>query len=217
MKQCFSRRAFIQHTTVAMLLAMLGKQGKAADDKQRGRVMEHSVAKPTIGEPLKRIDGPAKVTGMARYTADITLPRKVYTVLVESSIAHGKTLQIDVAPARAAAGVIHILTHENAERLRPTGIFSPGEGTNKPPPAAASSMLPLQDETIYYLGQPVVVVIAETLEQAQHAATLVQIRYQIEPALADLDAELASAYGASLSDARAGRDAGDVRAGNGHG
>ena len=66
-----------------------------------------------IGKPAVRIDGPAKVTGQARYPSDEPLQNPAYAYLVTSSISRGRVRGFDLAAARAAPGVLDILTHEN--------------------------------------------------------------------------------------------------------
>jgi xanthine dehydrogenase YagR molybdenum-binding subunit len=125
-----------------------------------------------IGQPRARADGPAKVTGRARYTADVPVEGLTYASLVLAPIPSGRVVAIDGARAEAAPGVLAVLTHQNAPRVGPL------EGT-------AQTFLPLQDDRIRHEGQPVALVVAETLEQAQHGARLVEVRS--EPAEAPID------------------------------
>lgn len=74
-----------------------------------------------IGQPLNRVDGRAKVTGAAQFAAEFTPPAVAHGVILQSAIAHGSVKRIDRAPAENAAGVLAVITHENAPRLgRPT-------------------------------------------------------------------------------------------------
>src|SRR5207248_2693188 len=83
----------------------------------------------------------------------------------------GKIKHIDTRAAANAPGVISVLTHENAPAMKPTAVF--GEESDQP--GAASSSIPyLNIDEIYFYGQPIAVIVAETLEQAEHAATLVK-------------------------------------------
>jgi xanthine dehydrogenase YagR molybdenum-binding subunit len=124
-----------------------------------------------VGQPISRIDGPRKVTGGARYTADLSISGTVHGAIVHSNIANGRTVSIDTTAARRAPGVVAVLTHENMPRmnglawshLRPQG----------------QTYLPLQDDKIHYAGQPVAIVIAETLDQAAYAGRLIEIEYEI--------------------------------------
>ncbi len=68
-----------------------------------------------IGQPFSRIDGRLKTTGAARYTADIPIADVVYGVLVQSTIANGRTVAIDSSAAEQAPGVLKVFTHGTHE------------------------------------------------------------------------------------------------------
>jgi xanthine dehydrogenase YagR molybdenum-binding subunit len=123
-----------------------------------------------IGDPIERCDGIVKVSGRLRYTGDLRLPGMVHAVAVTSGIALGSAELTDLAQVRAAPGVLYVLTAENMPRLKPL----PADG----PVRAGQSHLVLQDDEIRYYGQYLAVVIAETLEQAEHAASLLRLRYR---------------------------------------
>ena len=72
----------------------------------------------SIGEPLPRIDGPIKVTGAARYTADLRAANMLYGVLVTASIPAGRVAAFDKDDALAEPGVVRVLTHEDMPRAR---------------------------------------------------------------------------------------------------
>ena len=128
-----------------------------------------------VGRPISRIDGPLKVTGGARYTADIAPGSVAHAAIVYSTIANGRTLSIDTAAAEQAPGVLAVLTHANMPRLRamPWSHLRP----------QGQTYLPLQDDRIHYAGQPVALVVAATLDQASHAGTLVTVTYEAQPPL----------------------------------
>ena len=132
-----------------------------------------------VGQPISRIDGRLKVTGAARYTADISLETMVHAAIAYSTIANGRIVSIDTAAADSAPGVLAVLTHKNMPRmnelawshLRPQG----------------QTYLPLQDEEIHYAGQPIALMIAATLDQATYAGTLVKVAFEAHtPKLFDL-------------------------------
>jgi xanthine dehydrogenase YagR molybdenum-binding subunit len=139
-----------------------------------------------IGMPLTRPDGRAKVTGSARYVADMPIEGLTYAALVTSTIPRGRIAQIDTSAAQASAGVLAAITHENAPRI---GDLAGG-------PAASEIYRVLQDGEVLHEGQAVAVVIAETHEQAEHAAELVEIEYQPAPARLDFRAHLDDAVSA---------------------
>lgn len=128
------------------------------------------------GQPLSRVDGRLKVTGAARFAAEWEIPGLVYGAVVDSGIARGTVRAIDTGEASRAPGVLAVLTHENAPRLLPLpekvgGTLLRGEG------GMTETRQPLADTLISYAGQPVAVVIADTLERARYAATLLRVSY----------------------------------------
>ncbi len=146
-----------------------------------------STRQPSVGQPIDRVDGRRKITGTARYAAELRPPRLAHAVLVQSTIAKGRIVAIDAAAARRAPGVIEILSHQNALKLQK----APGGPKSKPTASGklGDDRLPFSDDVIHYAGQHVALVVAETLDQARHAASLVKVRYQAEkPALEIADA-----------------------------
>ena len=134
-----------------------------------------------IGTPVSRLDGPLKVKGAARFAAEIPLEGMVYASLAYSSIAKGRIVAIDTNAAEAAPGVVLVMTHMNAPRLKPPPLFMTAEK------AASGDGLPImQDDRIHWNGQPIVIVLAETQEQADHAASLIRATYAAEPAVTAL-------------------------------
>ncbi|TYC02909.1 xanthine dehydrogenase family protein molybdopterin-binding subunit [Micromonospora sp. WP24] len=146
---------------------------------------------PAIGATLNRVDGRAKVSGSARYTAEISLPGLAHAVLVGARIASGRVTRIDTDTAVGAAGVIAVLTHldlpkvATQPKLLPSlfGLAAPGE-----------SFFPMQDDTVHYAGQPIAIVLANTVERAEHAASLLRIDYAETPASTVLDQVREQAY-----------------------
>src|SRR5438309_47388 len=160
-----------------------------------------------IGQPLARIDGRLKVTGGATYAAEFPRPKLAYGALIQSAIANGRVAKVDISAAKSAPGVIGLLTRENAPHFRPypddlSRAGAPGEGR-----------VPLQDDNIYFAGQHLGVVVAETFEQATYAASLVQVAYQPQPPLVSLDDERAQ-KNAIYPEKFAGRDALQVKRGD---
>jgi xanthine dehydrogenase YagR molybdenum-binding subunit len=123
-----------------------------------------------IGQPLSRLEGSLKVTGRARYTADVRVSGAVHAALVHSTIANGRIASIETAAAEDA-GVLAVFTHRNMPRMNPT----PKPWSHLHP--HGQGYLPLQDEKIHYAGQPIALVVASTLDQAMQAGTLIKVRY----------------------------------------
>lgn len=142
-----------------------------------------------LGQAISRVDGPAKVTGSARYAAEYDAPNLAYGSVVSSDIARGRIIAIDAAPALALPGVLHVFTHENAPRL----ARSDASYRDDVAPEGAP-FRPLHDAEIRFSAQPIALVVAETLELARHAAGLVRVEYAREAHATDLEAERYSAY-----------------------
>ena len=132
-----------------------------------------------IGQPLTRRDGVLKVTGAAKYAADHHPPGMLYAVLAVSTIARGRVAHLDVAAAKAHPAVVEVITPAN----RPALAEDPDE---KPMPFTFRLDL-LQNDRVRYAGQPIAVVIAETLEAATEGASLLAPRYEVEPVRLGLD------------------------------
>ncbi len=143
------------------------------------------------GKPIDRIDGRLKVTGAAKYAAEFNQPRMAYAFPVCSTIAKGTITAIDQSAASSSAGVITVLTHKNAARLK---AVNPAEQRNAGIIVIGEDLPPLQDNKVHYYGQFVAVVVAETYEQARRAAALVEITYAKEKPASDLKTELPKGY-----------------------
>jgi xanthine dehydrogenase YagR molybdenum-binding subunit len=123
-------------------------------------------ALPAIGAPLSRVDGRLKVTGGANYAADWRPDGLVYAYQVQSTIANGRITAIDTAAALREDGVIAVLTHENAPRVK-AHASNPND----------RSLHVLQDDVIEYDRQPIALVVADTFARAKYAASLVRASY----------------------------------------
>ncbi|WP_026423325.1 xanthine dehydrogenase family protein molybdopterin-binding subunit [Actinokineospora inagensis] len=123
-----------------------------------------------------RVDGPAKVAGVARYAADHPGPDLRHLALVTATVPAATISTVDTTAASAAPGVVAVLTHENAPRLAP------------PVGAPYGGRLPLQDNEVHYDGEPVAVVVADTLDHARAAADLVRVDYEVRAAITDFTA-----------------------------
>lgn len=142
-----------------------------------------------LGRALDRVDGRDKVTGRARYAADVAVPGLLHGWVVNARVPRGRILGIDSRAAEAVPGVHLVLTHAN----RPP-VASYDEPYQDADAAEGSPFRPLFDERILYDGQPVALVVAESLEQARHAARLVTVDYQAEAHQTDLLAALEQAH-----------------------
>lgn len=133
---------------------------------------------PFLGRPLLRADGVTKVTGRADYAMEHDPPGVVHAAAIEATIGAGRVLRIDTEAASGMPGVVRILTHAAAPRLKRCPLVPEG--------SVMESFLPLQDTRIHYSGQPIGVVVAETLEQATEAARRVRVEYETAPTVSDI-------------------------------
>ncbi|MEH6386514.1 MULTISPECIES: xanthine dehydrogenase family protein molybdopterin-binding subunit [Pseudomonas] len=151
--------------------------------------MNHS----PVGQPLDRVDGPKKVTGQARYAAEFPEAGLLYGSVVNSRIAKGRITRIDASAAEAVPGVALVLTHQN----RPP-VASYDEPYEDDDAGDGSPFRPLYNDRILYSGQPVALVVADNLELARYAGSLVEIEYAAEPHHTDLRARLDTAHQAEV-------------------
>ena len=134
-----------------------------------------------VGQPVTRIDGRLKVTGQAPYAVEHATENVAYGVAVASTVGNGSIRRIDVSEAAKMPGVLAVLHHGNVEKLyRPAGAL---EEMSRP----GESRPPFEDENIYYYGQYVALVVAETFEQAQDAAAHVRVDYDAKRPLLRFD------------------------------
>ncbi|WP_423933783.1 xanthine dehydrogenase family protein molybdopterin-binding subunit [Comamonas sp. 23] len=133
-----------------------------------------------LGKETTRVDGVAKVTGKAKYAAEFQVPHVAYGFVVLSTVAKGRITAIDTRAAEQAAGVVRVFTHLNAGRL----------GKAPAADAAPQWAWPLQSDRVFFNGQPIALVVAESYEQARYAARLVQASYQSEPPTTALETVL---------------------------
>lgn len=129
-----------------------------------------------------RLESLAKVTGAARYSADLSHSEvagtPAHAALVQSERAQGRIQRLAVAAAERAPGVLLVMTHLNAPRLQPITTLPGGE---------LGRFLPLQDDRLHYSGQVVAVVVAERADQAEFAAQLIEVEYGAESLAQDFD------------------------------
>jgi xanthine dehydrogenase YagR molybdenum-binding subunit len=151
--------------------------------------MTKNLGEEITGKPINRVDGRLKVTGTASYSAEFQIPDLAYGVVITSTITKGHINQIDTTTAMKLPGVINVLTYKNSLNLHFPQGSDPGSGKY-----AEKDLLPLQSDRIFYDGQAIAVVIAETFEKAEQAASLIKISYTPEEALIHLEKNLGKAY-----------------------
>jgi xanthine dehydrogenase YagR molybdenum-binding subunit len=145
----------------------------------------------SVGKPVDRVDGRQKVTGGAKFAAEFAYKDLAHAFVVQSAVAKGRIASIDTKAAAASPGVRAVLTHENAPKMKTTEVFDP---SSKAPKSGATSAPILQSAEVFWNGQPIALVVADSFEQARHAATLVKVTYEEKKAALWLDAERERAY-----------------------
>ena len=142
---------------------------------------------PYIGESVLRKEDYRFLTGAGQYTDDITLPRMAHAVFVRSPHAHAAIKSVDTRAAKSAPGVIGVLEGKDVANDKINGLpcgwlitSTDGQPMKEPP----HPILAL--DKVRYVGDHVVMVVAETLEQAKNAAELVEVDYAPLSAVVDV-------------------------------
>src|SRR5438034_6742084 len=143
-----------------------------------------------LGPARNRVDGRAKVTGAAKYSVEFQVPNCAYGWTVESNIAKGKILSIDSKSAQAAPGVLAVITKPDAPQTKEPAAKKDRGQTHG---IRNEERVPFSDDQIHYAGQYVALVVAKTIEQARHAASLVKVSYAPDEPLLTMDAAKSSA------------------------
>jgi len=136
-----------------------------------------------LGKPTSRVDGRAKVTGVAKYAAEHMVPGLAYGFVVTSAIARGRIRSIHTAEALAVPGVLDVFTHAHRPKLAASHAKY---GDEVAPPG--SPFRPLYDDQVRFSGQPVALVVAEDPETARFAASLIDIDYNPRSHITDFQA-----------------------------
>ena len=139
-----------------------------------------------IGQPLRRYEDLRLLAGKGRYTDDITLPGMVFAAVLRSPVAHARLARLDAAAARRMPGVLLMLTGEDvaAEKLGDVPCVHPLTSRDgKPRHDTPRPVLAIGK--VRHVGQPVALVVAETLAQARDAAEAIEVEYDELPAVVD--------------------------------
>src|SRR5690554_1056607 len=132
--------------------------------------------KPSIGQPISRLEGYLKVTGAAKYAGEYEVPDLLYGYILNSTVTKGKIVEINTDKAKALPGVKEVFTHKN----RPSLAWFDLQYTDMDAPPG-SPFRPLYDEKIKFYGQPIALVVAETFEMARYAVSIIEVAYEEEP------------------------------------
>ena len=136
---------------------------------------------PYIGAATSRIDGIAKVTGAAKYSAEFNAPGLLQGSIVASTITKGRVTRIDTGPAKRVKGVLDVFTHANRPKMA-----DDDKAYKDDVAPLGSPFRPLYDNSVWFNGQPIALVVAETSEIARFAASLVRVEYEREAHATDV-------------------------------
>ncbi|BCH20767.1 xanthine dehydrogenase family protein molybdopterin-binding subunit [Mesorhizobium sp. L-8-3] len=154
-----------------------------------------------IGKPVTRVDGRDKVTGRARYAAEFNQPDQAYAVIVNATVGLGRITAIDHAAVAKMPGVVSVLSHLNAPKL----AYRPHKGSIDP--KSGERLHVLQDDAVRFRGQPVALVVADTLDNAERAAAALRITYEARRPVIDIADPEARAIVPEISSDRSRGDA----------
>src|SRR5689334_5934651 len=128
-----------------------------------------------IGKPTPRVEGIEKVTGAARYTADVSLPGMLWAKVARSPIAYGRIKRVDVSAALNVPGVKAVITGKDVAGIRiGRRIYD---------------MPILAEDVVRYVGEKVAAVAAESEAAAERACELIEVDYEeLQPILSPLQA-----------------------------
>ena len=135
-----------------------------------------------VGTARDRVDGRLKVMGAATYPIDVNLPGLAHAALVQSTITSGRIRDIAVDAAERAPGVLAVITHLNTPPL----ALGPATEIGPQP------LPPFQSDAVLHYGQHVAMVVAETREQANAAAALIEVTYERDTPVLSFDDPRAS-------------------------
>ncbi len=142
-------------------------------DRDRDELMQGT---RILGQPVSRLDGRIKVTGEAKFSADYPVGDLVHAAFTFSTISKGTITAIHTSAAERAPGVISVITHLNSPKMKVPKPFAVGDN-----PSSGTTLVPiLNTDQISWNGQPVAVVVAESHEQAEYAASLIAVSYSGE-------------------------------------
>ena len=139
-----------------------------------------------IGQPVPRTEDPRFLKGVGRYVGDMLPAHLAHGVVLRSPHAHARIKSVDTAAAKQAPGVLAVLTGADAraDKLGVLPCTAPPIAFGGPPKAFMALHPIVQHERVRFVGDPVAFVVAETLNQARDAAELIQVDYEVLPAIA---------------------------------
>src|SRR3984893_17106857 len=145
-----------------------------------------------VGQPVRRFEDARLITGHGSYTDDIDLPHTVHAYVLRSPVAHAEIRKVDAQAARAMPGVLLILTGEGVvtEGLGDVPCATPLNNRDGSPRHDTPRPV-LAVAKVRHVGEPVALVVAQTLAQARDAAEAIVVEYNELPAVVDMRAAIA--------------------------
>ena len=139
-----------------------------------------------IGQGVRREEDPRLLTGRGYYVNDVNLPNQAYVHILRSPYAHAEIQSIDITEAKAAPGVLAVFTGTDvaADNLGVPGMPAKWKRPDGEP-MKYRPQPPLATDRVRYVGDPVAMVIAETLNQARDAAELIDVDFDMLPSITD--------------------------------
>src|SRR5215212_1720969 len=156
---------------------------------------------PFIGQPLPRFEDLRLVRGKGRYTDDISFPNEAYAAFVRSPHAHARILRINKVAALAEPGTLAVLTGQDyladgflgvPHMPNPVDAIDVKKPAYEDGPVLDEPHLPLVADRVRHVGEPVAIVVATSQAAARTAAELVEVEYDVLPAITDVENALAS-------------------------
>jgi carbon-monoxide dehydrogenase large subunit len=144
-----------------------------------------------VGQPVRRFEDQTLITGAGRYTDDITLPNMAQAYVLRAQAAHANIRKLDTTAAKSMPGVLLVLTGDDVKTdgLGDVPCSAPLQSRDGKPRSDTPRPV-LAVGKVRHVGQPVALVVAETLAQAQDAAEAIEIEYETLPAVTDARAAL---------------------------
>ena len=140
-----------------------------------------------VGAKIHRREDPRLITGHGRYTDDLAKAGVLHMIVVRSPHAHARIKSIGLEAAKKASGVVAVYTAQDFDGVIAGPATHPVAPVFAPEKKANPPRYPIAKQEVCYQGEPVAVVIAETRAQATDGAQLVDVEYEVLPAVMDLD------------------------------
>nr|WP_290666047.1 xanthine dehydrogenase family protein molybdopterin-binding subunit [Ardenticatena sp.] len=145
-----------------------------------------------FGKPVRRNEDPKLLTGRALFVDDVDLPGMLHAAFYRSPYAHARIRAIDVSAAKAMPGVVAVYTAEDlGDYWQPGPLLVPPPPVHKMPVFNKRTQVPLAKEKVRFVGEPIVLVVAESRYIAEDALEQIDVAFEPLPAVVDVEAALA--------------------------